>query len=41
MQVRYLYADWPVATVYNGEGYPAIPFWFNVTAAEHTEILSL
>lgn len=29
--VRYLYADWPVATLYNNEGFPALPFVLNVT----------
>jgi hypothetical protein len=24
--VRYLYADWPVATLYNTDGFPALPF---------------
>jgi len=31
--VRYLYADWPVATLYNNDGFPALPFNMNVTAA--------
>ena len=29
--VRYLYADWPVATLYNKDGFPALPFVLNVT----------
>jgi hypothetical protein len=28
--VRYLYADWPVATLYNNEGFPALPFVLEV-----------
>lgn len=31
--VRYLYADWPVATLYNNDGFPALPFVLNVNAA--------
>ena len=28
---RYLFADWPVATLYNAEGFPALPFILNVS----------
>ena len=28
---RYLFADWPVATLYNREGFPALPFLLNVS----------
>ena len=28
---RYLWADWPVATLFNGAGFPALPFLLNVT----------
>lgn len=31
-EVRYLYADWPVATVYNADGFPATPFVLPVTS---------
>jgi sialate O-acetylesterase len=31
VEVRYLYADWPVATVFNAAGFPATPFVLNVT----------
>ena len=27
--VRYLYNEWPVATVFNKEGLPATPFYIN------------
>jgi len=27
ISVRYCFADWPVATIYNAEGLPANPFW--------------
>ena len=30
--VRYLYADWPVATLYNTNGFPALPFALNVSS---------
>jgi hypothetical protein len=30
---RYLYADWPVATLFNGAGFPALPFNLSVGAA--------
>ena len=29
---RYLYADWPVATLFNENGFPALPFVMNITA---------
>lgn len=28
--VRYLYADWPVAQLFNAEGLPATPFWITL-----------
>ena len=28
--VRYLYADWPVATLFNTDGFPALPFILTV-----------
>jgi hypothetical protein len=28
--VRYLHADWPVATLYNADGFPALPFSLQV-----------
>ena len=30
-EIRYLYADWPVATVFNADGFPATPFTLPVT----------
>eukprot|EP01051_Picozoa_sp_SAG22_P006814 SAG22_NODE_460_length_10218_cov_5.663109_3_plen_464_part_00 len=30
---RYLYADWPVPTLYNGAGFPALPFFLNVSSS--------
>jgi len=32
-EVRYLFADWPVATVFNAAGFPATPFVLAVTSA--------
>ena len=28
--VRYGYADWPLCTIFNKEGYPAIPFSYSI-----------
>merc|ERR1712150_61382 len=37
-QVRYLWADWPVASLYNSDGSPATPFILNVTARSCAEM---
>lgn len=33
LSVRYLYADWPVATLFNAAGFPALPFNLTVSSS--------